>query len=262
MKKKEIKIIKPAKTKNDLMQNYIEEIKADFNNYNNSLWMKQGSLKKYTFEQYIDVHFHIWISNIEMTPEVEKEAYENYKKITNQMFGDKTTEHLYFWKNYEIWKENQIEKEKRQQKKLEEQKKREERKALKEQKQSVKREYERKTTIYLENYKFYKNDILWQYYNSLKPIILKHVKKAFKYRTEEQYNEIANSDIVFRYKKTLVDIADKLHFEQIKEMNIKLANNGIVNGIISSNNYKVKITTIIAGGEVQIDHYRVLVKNI
>ena len=107
--KKEIKIIKPAKTKNDLIQNYIEEIKADFNNYNNSLWMKQGSLKKYNFEQYIDAHFHIWISNIEMTSEVEKEAYENYKKITNQMFGDKTTEHLYFWKNYEIWKENQIE---------------------------------------------------------------------------------------------------------------------------------------------------------
>lgn len=262
MKKKEIKIIKPAKTKNDLIQNYIEEIKTDFNNYNNSLWMKQGSLKKYTFEQYVDAHFHIWISNVEMTSEVEKEAYENYKKITNQMFGDKTTEHLYFWKNYEIWKENQIEKEKRQQKKLEEQKKREERKALREQKQSVKKEYERKTIVYLENYKFYKNDVLWQYYNNLKTKILQLLKKYFKYRTDEQYNTMANLEIENIYRNTLINIADKLHFEQIIEMNVKLANNGIINGIVKSNNYKVKITTIIAGGEVQIDHYRVLVKNI
>ena len=259
---KEIKIIQPARNKEELLKYYIEEIKADFDNYNNSAFMKNGSLKKYTLEEYIDAHSHIWISDIEMTAEIEKEAIENYKKIVKKLFGSKNTEHLYFWKNYQIWKEDEIEKAKRQQKKIEEQKRKEERKAAREQKQAVKHEYERKTIKYLETYKHYKNDILWNYYNELKPTIVEQLKNVFKYRTEEQYNNMADYNIIARYDKTIVAIADKLNFEEITEMNIKLGDNGIVNGIVSSQNYKVKIQTIIAGGDIQIDHYRVLVHNL
>lgn len=76
---------------------------------------------------------------------------------------------------------------------------------------------------------------------------------------EEKLNKILDKDVEYKYNDFVNRIKEKAG--EIQDVSrLKIANNGIINGVVVGDKHTVKVETILAGGyNIQILHYRVLV---
>ena len=76
---------------------------------------------------------------------------------------------------------------------------------------------------------------------------------------DEKLNRILDKDVEYKYNDFVNRIKEKAG--EIQDVSgLKIANNGIINGVVVGDKHTVKVETILAGGyNIQILHYRVLV---
>lgn len=76
---------------------------------------------------------------------------------------------------------------------------------------------------------------------------------------EEKLNKILDKDVEYKYNDFVNRIKEKAG--EIQDVSrLKIAGNGIINGVVVGDKHTVKVETILAGGyNIQILHYRVLV---